>query len=42
MAQQIDAVIADLSRVTGLSVTRTDVVRLLLREALETRSKKKR
>jgi metal-responsive CopG/Arc/MetJ family transcriptional regulator len=42
IAQQIDGVIAELSRATGLSVSRTDVVRLLLREALEARSSTKR
>jgi hypothetical protein len=42
IAQQIDGVIAELSRATGLSVSLTDVVRLLLREALEARSSTKR
>jgi len=40
MAQQIDSVIAKLSAQTGLNVSRTDVVRLLLREALDARAKK--
>lgn len=40
MAQQIDGVIKKLSDSTGLTVSRTDVVRLLLREALEARTRR--
>lgn len=40
MAHQIDDVIKKLAASTGLTVSRTDVVRLLLREALEARAKR--
>lgn len=37
VAQGIERLIADLTKATGLTVSRTDVVRLLLREALDAR-----
>lgn len=42
LAEQIDGVITKLSTQTGLNVSRTDVVRLLLREALEARRSKRK
>jgi hypothetical protein len=42
VAQALDGVIADLSKTTGLTVSRTDVVRLLLREALDARTKRRK
>lgn len=37
LAERLDVLVNDLAQTTGLTVTRTDVVRLLLKEALDAR-----